>query len=113
MAYKRKFHDRLFARLSQDGWTISIHDEGLEWWVHEVWALKSIWSPRGFLLYLTFLVDPQPGSVEPFERLHCGFNWPENRLEPGDGPSMLFPEWPENLDQFVSELNELRSSAES
>jgi hypothetical protein len=51
--------------LDRHGWQV-IHREHteLEWWQGEVWTLESQWSPRGFRLYLTFLVDPMSESRE-------------------------------------------------
>jgi hypothetical protein len=31
----------------------------VEWWADEQWRLESSWSPVGFTVFLTFLVDPQ------------------------------------------------------
>jgi hypothetical protein len=49
----------LAAQLPEHGWqVIGVEDSGLEWWADEIWLIESLWSPKGFRLYLTFLVDP-------------------------------------------------------
>jgi hypothetical protein len=49
----------LAKQLPDNGWQVLIVDDsGLEWWADEIWLIESLWSPAGFRLHLTFLVDP-------------------------------------------------------
>jgi len=49
----------LHSSLESNGWSItSIELRSDCWWATEIWELRSIWSPRDKLIYLTLLVDP-------------------------------------------------------
>jgi hypothetical protein len=51
--------EELAKQLPENGWQVlAVEDSGLEWWADEIWLIESLWSPKGFRLYLTFLVDP-------------------------------------------------------
>ena len=53
----------LARRLPEHGWQVLVvEDSSLEWWADEIWLIESVWSPGGFRLYLTFLVDPVADS---------------------------------------------------
>jgi hypothetical protein len=53
----------LAKQLHENGWQVlAVEDSGLDWWADEIWLIESLWSPRGFRLYLTFLVDPMADS---------------------------------------------------
>src|SRR5215203_3419197 len=53
----------LARQLPENGWQVlAVEDSGLEWWADEIWLIESVWSPQGFRLYLTFLVDPMADS---------------------------------------------------
>ena len=50
---------QLEEKLSSNGWKIVTRDaENLEWWADEQWVIESEWSPQGFRLWLTFVIDP-------------------------------------------------------
>ena len=49
----------LLAALRESGWEVmSTETANLDWWADEQWVVESTWSPRGFRLVLSFLVDP-------------------------------------------------------
>ena len=50
---------RLCEALAEAGWELAATEEAHEWWVAEVWLMRSLWSPQDAQFYLTFLVDPQ------------------------------------------------------
>lgn len=53
-------HSELIANLSEQGWCVASRErEELDWWADEIWLVKSEWPPRGFTVFLTWLVDPQ------------------------------------------------------
>ena len=43
--------------LPEHGWELVDRSDGEEWWVDEVWVLRSKWSPTAAMAVLTFLVD--------------------------------------------------------
>ena len=101
--------DELLRRLGENGWSVTRHSADLEWWVQEIWALESVWAPRGFRLHLTFLTDPQPGSTEPFWALGTCSDRPANRDEAAGEPFLLFREWVDRLPAFLSALDRQRT----
>jgi hypothetical protein len=50
---------KLEATLDQHGWHVEVQSEDADWWVDERWRVRSTWSPVGFTVHVTFLVDPQ------------------------------------------------------
>jgi hypothetical protein len=52
------------AAIEENGWEMAPTDELDAWWCHEAWQLRSVWAPRGFQVYLTFLIDPQSSAVQ-------------------------------------------------
>ena len=53
---------QLEERLGQEGWRVVDRETPLYWWAEEVWIIESIWRPAGHRLWITFIVDPWPGS---------------------------------------------------
>src|SRR5262245_33472289 len=49
-------------RLAEFGWKLAAHDDLNAWWADDAWRLRSVWSPQGCEVYLTFLVDPQANT---------------------------------------------------
>ena len=49
---------RLEELLNEEGWRVVSRYSNLDWWADEQWYVESIWSPLGFSVYITFLVDP-------------------------------------------------------
>lgn len=106
--------DDLHKHLEQNGWEVTRLQGERDYraWYHEIWALKSRWSPNGFTLYLTFLTDPQPGSPNPYWAIGTSTKLPENSAEALGEPSLsITPRWKDELPEFVSGLNALRQSA--
>jgi hypothetical protein len=109
--------EELAKQLPGNGWQVLVvEDSGLEWWADEIWLIESLWSPQGFRLYLTFLVDPMADSqrakgkgvwavgtsaVRPLER---GFAEGKPLLSLGHG-------WRSQLAEFFVGLAGLRSRA--
>lgn len=106
----------LIKRLEEDGWKIIEEDEySLDWWAAEIWRVESVWSPQGFFVYLTFLVDPQ-GPFEPKHEHIWGIgttqtiptSWHEAQGKPfltiGQG-------WGTRATQFVNDLARIRHEA--
>jgi hypothetical protein len=109
-----RLQDDLLKNLERSGWTITRRVAEQDWqaWFHEIWVLESCWSPHGFTLFLTFLVDPQPGNPNPFWLIGTSFKVPENSSEAhGEPILMVTPNWKNDLPQFVAGLNTLRQSA--
>ena len=84
-----------------------------EWWADEIWAIESVWSPVGFTLFLTFLVDlMQSGSRRPGEAvsaISCSPSHPRTREEATGGPLIfLRPSWEKSLPEFLRGIKEMR-----
>jgi hypothetical protein len=109
-----RLQNDLLKHLEQHGWEVTrqIGERDLLAWFHEIWTLESRWSPHGFTLFLTFLIDPQPGNPNPFWAIGTSFKIPENSAEAFGEPSlMMTPHWVNELPQFVAGLNAIRQSS--
>ena len=108
----------LAKQLPENGWQIlAAEDFGLEWWADEIWLIESVWSPRGFRLYLTFLVDPMADS----QRAKGQSVWavgistvrPMDRRSAEGKPLLsLGHGWRSHLAEFFTGLAGLRNQAE-
>jgi hypothetical protein len=106
-----RLQDDLLKGLERNGWSVTRRKEDLDWWAHEIWTLKSQWSPQRFTLFLTFLTDPQPGNPEPFCEVGTCRQFPADRFEAAGEPSlMMTPRWLEALPQFIAAVDALRQS---
>jgi hypothetical protein len=106
--------DDLLKHLERNGWAVTRRKGEPDWraWFHEIWILKSQWSPHGLTLFLTFLLDPQPGNPNPFMLIGTSFKLPENSPEASGEPSLtVTPNWRDDLPQFIAGLNTLRQAA--
>jgi hypothetical protein len=107
----------LAKQLPENGWQVLlVEDSGLEWWADEIWLIESLWSPQGFRLYLTFLVDPMADS----QRAKGQSVWavgtsterPTNRGSAEGKPLLsLGYGWRSHLAEFFTGLAGLRSQA--
>jgi len=98
------------AMLSQQGWRI-VHRErdDLDWWADEIWTVESEWSPQGFTVYLTWLVDPLSGWG--IWAVGTCLSRPTGRLEAGAKPHMSINHWPRDVEQFLQGLAKLRNQS--
>ena len=109
-----RLYDDLLKYLERSGWDVARHagEQNYLAWYLEIWTIDSRWSPHGFTLFLTFLLDPRPGGTNPFWAIGTCSKFPEHRTEAFGEPSMLMtPNWINDLPQFVDRLNALRQSA--
>lgn len=106
----------LAERLPRNGWRIlSVEDSALEWWADEIWLIESSWSPQGFRLYLTFLVDPmadaQRTKGQSVWAVGTSSERPHDRGSAGGKPLLsLGHNWQAHLAEFLAGLSELQDS---
>jgi hypothetical protein len=111
-----RFPRELLTELQKSGWDVTRHagEANHLAWYHEVWALESRRSPRGFTLFLTFLTDPQPGNPNPLWLIATSRRFPESAAEAEGEPSLaLTPRWEQELPRFVAALDALRQAREN
>lgn len=106
--------DKLRTRLIESGWEIMSQPyEGLEWYADEQWKIKSLWSPVGLELYLTFLIDPMiDGNRKDGEgvwAVGASLSPPQSRKE-AEGPPLvvLNKNWNQSIGDFVNKLDNIR-----
>lgn len=105
----------LAGKLMEHGWNI-VHREQkeLEWWADEIWTVESEWSPKGFQVFLTWLVDPQWDRGRPGEKVWlvgtC-LHRPTNHEEAERAPMFSIKHWPMELGDFLKGLDDLRNQA--
>lgn len=55
-----KYYKQLFLQeLRDDGWELRERNDDCEWWLEEVWKIRSIKQHWGYEVFILFLVDPQ------------------------------------------------------
>lgn len=101
----------LINRLTHLGWEIvSQQRNDLEWWADEIWTVESVWSPHGFRVYLTFLVDPHPPSTGVWA-VGASSEWPANHWQAQDRGLAGRSTWPHDLPVLIAALSDLRAQA--
>lgn len=106
---------RIQDALVESGWMIFEKETAnLDWWVAETWVVKSSWSQQDYLLYLTFLVDPQwEGERKVTEGIWAvkasiikPTQWQQQN---GEIEMSLGRGWEKRLADFIQGLSELRN----
>jgi hypothetical protein len=103
--------------LPENGWQVlATEDSGLGWWADEIWLTESLWSPKGFRLYLTFLVDPMADSRRAKGRavwaVGASIKRPAERVSAQGQPILsLGRGWRSHLAGFFAGLSALRDHA--
>jgi hypothetical protein len=115
--------NKLLKMTEQSGWHVrSIEGKeqlwsGTEWFIAELWEIESVWSPRGFRAFITFVVDPQSNFAEEHRwpsvwmviaSLQRPISWGGGAGEVG---LVLNRGWQARLPEFLNGLNALRSGA--
>ena len=98
------------------GWRVAEREVIItEWWADEIWTIESVWTPVGFRLFLTFLVDPQSGQRRPGEDVYavsCSSIRPQTRADAVADPLIFVrPSWEKNLPEFLANVKEIRDRA--
>lgn len=101
--------------LTCDGWRIVSRENELDWWADEMWLIESQWSPRGFQLFLTFLVDPMwegpRRKAEGVWAIGAATQRPSERREAEGGPLISIGRgWEGRLSDFVASLSAERNA---
>jgi hypothetical protein len=52
------YKELLLSRLNHSQWELEFIDSGEEWWLEELWTVKSLSRGYGMTVYISFLVDP-------------------------------------------------------
>jgi hypothetical protein len=104
--------EELYRQLETFGWRKvedeEFADQSLDWWVHEVWVLESIWQPQECRVFLTFVKNPH----EPSDRAWAGIAALEGPIQSSEVELLL--ERPgrrkEGLAEFFAGLAGLRAA---
>jgi hypothetical protein len=113
--------NKLIELLPQYGWqviNVEDHPRGStapDWFIDELWEVESVWTPKGFKVWITFLVDPQ--APNPIERKKGQSVWavkaglrkpPYSRIGDTEIYLPLNAGWEKRLPEFFSRLSDLR-----
>jgi hypothetical protein len=91
------------------GWT------GPDWFIDELWEVESAWTPKGFKVWITFLVDPQTPNL--IERKKGQGVWavkaglrkpPDSRIGDAEVYLSLNADWEKRAPEFFRRLSDLR-----
>ena len=98
--------------LGDQGWEVVDRTTDLEWWADEQWSIRSVWSPVGILVYVTFLVDPQHDGVrrkgEAVWAMTATHERPTGRENTKSDAFVEFRE--RNLDRFIAAIGAMRDT---
>jgi hypothetical protein len=113
--------NKLIDLLPRYGWeviTVEDHSRGStdpDWFIDELWEVESVWAPKGFKVWITFLVDPQTPNL--IERKKGQSVWavkaslrkpPDSRIGDAEIYLSLNAGWEKRLPEFFSRLSNLR-----
>lgn len=99
------------------GWSIKQVEVASEfWWAREIWEIKSLWSPQGRVLYMTFLIDP--GFTGDWNNIPDSVVWsvgmtkryPKDRLEAEQNVIYLTPNFERNVKEISALANRMRAN---
>jgi hypothetical protein len=113
--------NKLIELLPSYGWElINVEDHlrgstATDWFIDEIWEVESGWTPKGFKIWITFLVDPQASNL--IERKKGQSVWavkaslrkpPDSRIGDAEIYLSLNAGWENRLPEFFSRLADLR-----
>lgn len=103
------------ARLPDHGWLLVDRSPDDEWWVDEIWKIRSAWRPTALTLYLTFLVDPSwEGERRPDEgvwAVACTSQPMRHRMDAPDRSIIqVAPAWQREQPKLWRALENLRAA---
>jgi hypothetical protein len=108
------------AALSESGWEIASAEELDAWWCHESWRLSSLWAPRGFEAFVTFLIDPQSKTKQLQSGEYRVWAAKASPAEPtawqdteSEFTLSLSGKWQQRVPELIGHLDELRKSSET
>lgn len=110
--------DTIRKLLSEFGWELVEARPITYLWVAEIWLIRSTWSPRDCMAYLTFEIDPQadPSDLSRVWAVKASLtrpvDWATDEPEDGavpDGAILTLPIQKEkHLNSFAGELAKIR-----
>ena len=54
----KHYKQLLLNKLYDAGWELATQDTDTDWWLEEIWSIKSVRQNWGYELFILFLVDP-------------------------------------------------------
>ena len=99
----------LIRRLVDQGWDVARCDREVGWWGDEVWTVESVWSPRGFTVFLTWLIDPMDNAT--VWGVRASLERPTDGGEAKSAASMSINHWPRDVPEFLASLAAMRDAA--
>jgi hypothetical protein len=100
----------LIRKLSAQGWEVVRRDRDGEWWADEIWEVESVWAPRGFTAFLTWLREPDDEAT--VWGLGASLARPTDRLGASAAACISINGWPRDVPGFLSALAALRDRAQ-
>ena len=55
----KHYKELLLSKLSVSGWELTEQDDDTDWWLEEIWRIRSVQQNWGAEVCILFLVDPQ------------------------------------------------------
>ena len=104
--------NQILAALPETGWGLADRQTPEDWWIDELWRLESVWSPRGRVAYLLFLVDPQWDGPRRFGEgvwaVACSKTLPNDRESAESGAVVqIRPRWERDRESLWPHLRRL------
>lgn len=99
----------LVRKLTDRGWAVVQRERDVGWWADELWTVESVWAPRGFTLFVTWLVDPE--SLSGVWGVGAALERPTARHEAEATTCMSINHWPRYVPDFLKALDTLRDAA--
>jgi hypothetical protein len=113
--------NRIFELLPQYGWEVINDEDHLrnstwpDWFIDELWKIESVWSPKGLMVWVAFVVDPQAPNMidrkkgESVWTVKAGLKRPTGwGIDDDEAGLTLKAGWENRLPEFFSRLSDLR-----
>jgi hypothetical protein len=99
----------LIRRLSEHGWEVGHRDRDVAWWADEIWTVESVWAPKGFTVFLAWLIDPMDSSA--VWGVGVSLHRPTGRREAERAFVAALKHWPRDVPGLLETLGALRVAA--
>ncbi len=106
------YKKHLLKKLTDKGWELISQDDNTEWWVEELWTMKSIKQNYGFTVVIGFLVDLQYDGIDKrsaVDSICACLKEPKTYTEARQGLIMYLTRGKFNvIDQLVNDIDKIR-----
>ena len=112
----RHYKQILKNKISDSGWELESTNVDTDWWLEEIWRIKSVKQDWGKIIFISFLVDPQysgDNKSQAVWAISATNEIPSDRINAENGIvliDLVKGKFDRKISEFVASINSYRNS---